>query len=621
MPTDERDRLAALRETVETAPGEADWRALCTLIASGDSGVRSDARDVRSELLEAHPDPAAGVAALGDLLTADGSVRRTAVDTLSRLVRRAPCELVPRVNELLAEPDGRLVGCAAYVVATAANQTPGLTKPAIPKLVEALDHEDLRVRSLSMYALATIARSYPRAVTAGVPRATPLLEFAGIAGGEPDRPGVDPVPDRDMPERLTPRLVRPRRQAAEFLETVGSVDPAALRPAVEPLGALLADVVADGADPPARAVRALFHVATVDPDLVRGAVDVETLRRLRESEAVGVGPAAENLLVELGELEGVTDGVGEVTLAARTEPVRDGDAERARALEMEIHEGAGVDLEEVLRLLRSTDAEIRDDAAFSAQFLADGRAADVDDRAEAFLGLVGDPHDCARGHLVTGPASLLPRVAASYPRRWLPALVDLLDHEEPRVRADALYVMAPAARTSPSSYRDRRPDVRERLRSDHPAVRRGALKVLAAIGTAYPDAVAEAVPRLDDHVRSEATVVEALVLVTVLARRRPAAVDPVVDDVLEVFRELAATDVDGGEAVTDPAGREAQLGDADRSRRVVLDVVFELAKTNPGVIRPEVPLVAELVEARVDGWQTALDVLVELDAVDEALRT
>lgn len=70
---------------------------------------------------------------------------------------------------------------------------------------------------------------------------------------------------------------------------------------------------------------------------------------------------------------------------------------------------------------------------------------------------------------------------------------------------------------------------------------------------------------------------------------------------------------------TDPVGREVHLGDGDLSRRVVLDVVFELAKADPDAIRPEAPLVAELVEARAAGWQTALDVLVELGAVDESL--
>lgn len=122
-----------------------------------------------------------------------------------------------------------------------------------------------------------------------------------------------------------------------------------------------------------------------------------------------------------------------------------------------------------------------------------------------------------------------------------------------------------------------------------------------------------------DDLRSAATVVEALGLVKIVARRRPAAVDPVVDDVLAVFRALAATDVDAGETVTDPMGHEVHLGDGDLSRRVVLGVVFELAKAEPDAIRPDAPLVAELVEARADGWQTALDVLVELGAVDESV--
>lgn len=495
MPTDERDRLAALQKTVETSPDDADWRTLCTLIASDDPDVRTEAQEVRTALVDAHPEPDAAVAELRGLLTDAEPIRRIAIDTLSRLVRRDPIALVPTVSELLTADDVRLVGCAAYVIATTANQTPGLVKPSIPTLVKLLDHDDLRVRALAMYALTTVARSYPREVTAAIPRATPLLAVAGIAGGDPDRIGVDPVPDREVPERLTPRLVRPRGQAAEFLGIVGDVEPAALRPAVEPLGALVGELVADGTDPPTPVLDALFHVATVDPELVRRAVDVGALVQLRESDRFGVAPAAENLLTELGELEGVPDGVREVTLASRTEPVRDGDAERAQALEMEIHRGAGVDLDEVLRLLLSTDPEIRDDAAFSAQFLGDGRAADVNDRAEAFLGLVGEPHDCARGHLVTKPGSLLTRVAVCYPRAWQPALVELLAHEEPRVRADALYVMAAAASTSPSSYRGLLPVVREHLGSDHPAVRRGALRVLTAIGTAYPDAVAEDGPR------------------------------------------------------------------------------------------------------------------------------
>lgn len=604
-------RLDSLRMTTHESPEQADWRVLCSLLKSEDTEIKTEAEDLRSTLIETHPNPEEAAEQLIGLLTEEASLRRTAVDTLSRLVRSDHSQLVQRIGTLLTSDGIRESGCACYVLAGATNQHTAVVKPYIPNLIGLLDHDDLRIRSLALYALNGAASSYPALTVDAVPAAAALLEYQGIAGGEPDKPGVAPVPNRDVPDRLTPRLVRPRDQAAEFLATIATTHPEEVIPAIDALVELIDRL--NGHDmgfPPA--IGALFPIARHSPSVVTEAEAIPALESCLDTDVIAVKTAALNVLNELGEDVSTTERIPSVTPADRDEPVQDGDLERAREMKMEIHAVEGVDLDEILRLLRSTDSEVRDAMAFSAQFLTDVRNDEIHARGAEFLVLVGEPHDCTRGHLVDGTPGLLSRVASTYPREWKPALEELLASDSPRVRADALSIMGSAAGSYPSGYRTELDTCIRYLDDEQPLLRDAALGVINALATAYPEDIVEHLPRIVAALNDETTRSMALAVLQTIAKRDAAGLAPVVDDVRGVFRTLATVDIDAGESVTDPAGRRVQLTEGDPSRRLVLSVLFELAKHDPTWILAVQPHLTELVEANVDGWQTALDILQEL---------
>ena len=147
---------------------------------------------------------------------------------------------------------------------------------------------------------------------------------------------------------------------------------------------------------------------------------------------------------------------------------------------------------------------------------------------------------------------------------------------------------------------------------EQPLLRDAALGVINALATAYPEDIVEHLPRIVAALNDETTRSMALAVLQTIAKRDAAGLAPVVDDVRGVFRTLATVDIDAGESVTDPAGRRVQLTEGDPSRRLVLSVLFELAKHDPTWILAVQPHLTELVEANVDGWQTALDILREL---------
>jgi len=611
----ERERLTTLETTIETTPEKADWRELCQLLSSDETDIRTEAEDLRSTLIETHPDLETTAETLIGLLSEESTIRLKAVDTLSRVVRTAPRELLPLAGSYLEQEDTdtRVVGSLAYVFAGVGNQTAALTKPYIPTLIDLLSHSDLRVQSLAMYALNNIAESYPSELHTAVEHVLPLLEYQGIAGGTPGKPGVKPVPERDVGERLTPRLVRPRNHALEFLQTVSNRHPDAIVPISDTLVALIRKLDQNDIRRLYAAFEIFFQIAKTEPDILNNTDAIPVLQQWYRADGVnqGIRVAAMNVLRELGQEIPTPHRVDTPTPVEHTGTVRDGDLERARALEMEIHRQEGVDLDEILRLLRSADSDIRDNAAFSAQFLTDHRTGDVHDRAEEFLALVGDPDDCTRRHLVR-PPGLLSSLVKAYPREYEHALFDLLEHDDHRIQADALQLIAAAADAYPSGYRSSLSEYREHLEDPHPLVRQASLSALNVIGNQYPEDIIEYVPRVTKELDTEVTRSMALTVLETVAKHRPTALTPVIPDILELFRELVTTNSDTGEPTTDPMGQRVQLTSGDPSYRRTLGILFELAKHDPDAIRPVEPLLAELVETRADSWQTALNIIIEL---------
>lgn len=597
MTATEDERLDALGTTIHESPGQADWEVLCSLLGSEEVPVKREAEELRHTLIDTHPDLAAATDELIGLLSTDGSIRRIAIDTLSRVVRSDPRPLTPRVRELLTSDDIRAIGGACYVLAGLAKQCPTVAKPSVSTLIALLGHEDLRVRSLAMYTLNNASSSYPTETSDAVPKAVRLLEYQGIAGGTPDQPGVTPVTNREVADRLTPRFVRPRKQAAEFLATIADTSPEAVIFAIDRCIDLIAEL--DVHDPGrSSAIEALSPLAIHCPDELIAAGSIPVLESCLETDPPNT--TALQILSDLGEDLSPPERIPMVTPVDRDEPVRDGDLERARAIEMEIHHGENVDMDEVLRLLRSSDTEVRDAAAFSAQFLTDNRVDELHARGEEFLALVGEPHDCTRKHLIEGLPGLLTTIASAYPREWKPPLMELLDADSPRVRADALSIMSDAATSYPHGFRTELERYVRYLDDDHPLVRNGALSVIGSVATRYPAAVAVYLPSIATTFDDTETRVGALAVLERIAEWNPGALAPVSDAVIAVGRDVDVETIDAGETVTDPLGNRVRLTDDDPTVRLLLAVLSAMAEHDPALVHPIQSELVAVAEAEID---------------------
>lgn len=605
---DDPPSLDELAATAERAPGSLSYRALCDYLSSEDTSTRCRAEDIRTTALAGLGDPAPAIEALRSLLVApDDDRRRAAVETLSRVARPFPNEVVAAVAPDLDAEDARRRGAAADILSRART---GAVRPHATALLDSVSDPDPRVGALALNAVAGFAEEFPEVVAPRIDVVEPFLrdEFVpedGRSGMRVIYSRLETEADTDDgepgPERLTNRAVRPFESAIAVCDAVSLTQPETVEPYVPRLVELAlreTPLVSTS-----RLLRIATRVARVTPEVVDPVQG--TVRDIAESDGPGA-PTARNLRRELGaDIPPREPHDLPAALATRDRPHTEADEDVLSGIDQRAMSG-DLGLDDILPLLYSEDTDTRDHAAWGMSCAHWGAAA-VDERATEFLGLFNEPDDCTRGHI----RQVLWSVVSARPEAWAPPLAELATHEDPLVREMATGLLGTAAGASPAFTRRYLPIVVDRL-DDQPEIRSRAFSTLASFVGAYPEETAAHVPGAVADLERRAAPSGALRYLRCLTRARPDAVDPYADEIRAFVTDLAGPDAIEERPVWE-LGSCSDVTEVDRALDTALEVCLWLAKSSPAAVAPLRPTLEAITAGRYYGRDSAHAVLATLD--------
>jgi hypothetical protein len=610
--------LDTLRDTAERDPANVDYRAVCAYLTSDDYETSKNAEEIRDIAIEAADDPRPIVNALRELQTVeDDNLRRTSVESLYRVVRAWPRTLAPVMAVDLDASDVRRRAAAADVLGRTAS---GAVRPHAAKLAKRLSDPDDRVAALALSALDGIVDEFPEAVTPYVSSVGPFLDDRWIPT---DSGGIRQVYskfDQDTSsgepgnEKLTNRAPRPFKTARSLVHSLALTHPTSLDPLLPRLRELATDPSAWSEVGVGTLIDTLTRIARAN----RNAVEpiVPAVERYVDSSHRRRRLAACNFLDELGQ-DRRYDELGKdrrqpnpvsvSSMAVRDIPPREDDEDILRGIDQRAIAGE-LRFDLVPELLRCTDPDVRDTAAWGLECGVVNYVDDVHRRAADFLGLLNEPHECTRKHLL----SLLGTVIKAYPEEWTPALRTLSSHDDPLVRAGALRLLASAATVYPALFAGDETLLSERS-SDVPAVQAASFAVLRDLAEPYPSLVEQYVPTATDAFSVDKTRLPALRFLATLARTRPTAVAPVADSVMAVVEQFA-----GPERIAERGQwgkkRGADVSTDDRVLKAALETCLYLAKRDSAAVRRVRPHAERVADGRYYGDGPAIAFLATLDA-------
>lgn len=606
--------LDELTQQAESQPESVDYLALCRYINDDDYDIQSRAKDVRKTVIVGLATPTPAVDGLKPLLDHDDDgVRRAAVETVNRVGRHWPREVVPSIVDELESADVRRRGAAADLLGRFGA---GYVRSHLSDLVERLADDDPRVAALALKAIASISESFPEAVAPELRAVGPFLadrwvpEAGGgmqvIYSGTDEK--ADPATGEPEGSRLTNAVPRPFGSATRSLHRVALTHPEAVEPFVTRILELLGPEEPGRYD--ARFVRTLFRIARTAPGTVEPALPL--LTEYADNAPRGPRVAARNVLRHVGIDVTPSDSVPlPEEMATRDRPIQEGDERLLSGLDERAVFG-DIDLDRVVPLFRCADVDQRDHAVWAVGCGAGALNEPVHERGTTFLSLLNEPDDDTRIHLI----ELLEPVVAAYPEEWTPPLMTLTRHANPVVRSASMALVASTASSFPALVRPDVAPIADRL-DDEPLVRKYAFLVLGKLAEAYPDAVASYVPNAVESIDDDSTRLFPFGFIESLARVNPSAAEPAIEPVCQVIETFA-----GPETIDDRAqwgvGEIDAVEFADMTLKAALEVCVWLAKSDPerlAVIRPHAERV---VGRRCWGKDVAQAVIASIDSARSA---
>jgi hypothetical protein len=610
---EEPSALDPVAEQAVNNPEKLDYRLLCQGLAADDYEISHRANEIRDEAIQHISTPATVFDALWSLLTDDGAtVRQAAVETLYRVVRVWPQELTPRVATGLTHSDVR---CQAAAADNLGRLPSGVVRPHVPELVDRLDDSDVRVAALSLNALLEITEDFPGVIAPHLDAIIPFLTSRWIrtngGGMKTVYSKTDHESDKEsgeLPgERLTNRATRPLKDATSALTAVSVRHPEAVAPMNSRLISLAEDLPTERAN---MLLPVFTHLVRYDPSMVEGVRPV--VERWAEEGRPSVSAEARTMLRELGiDVEGPAPLTPPDEMMSRTRPSRDEDEERLRGIDQRVITG-DVDLDQLVSLLRCRDAETRDGLLWG---LSCGRGTkletDIHQRADTFMSVLNEPNECARSHLF----ELLGAVVAKYPEAWVPALVELTNHDDILVRKGAVRLLGSAAGTAPQLVIGEIDLIRDALATDQ--LRKEGLIALRPLVAAAPEVSETFVPTVVAMIEVSELGQLALSVMNELSRRSPSSVTAAMDPTLELVHQLVSEESIEERACWSRESHVSDVGIGDRVLETAFEVSARIGAYNLDLVTGIRPHAERIISDRYYGYKSALMLLAVIKYADK----
>ena len=534
-----------------------------------------------------------------------------ATEVFRRLVIYSPQPVATALSEWLSDSNPTYRSRAVSGYKGIAKRNPTLLLPHISELIERVGERDPRIAAQAVDVLALIATEHPERSTEAVAPARRFLSDSWVPDATKSSPSylyAQNAPDAGYDPPLDSGIGQPwpMQQTLSLLANVAQHRPEAIDPVRGRVIELLSVIDRRAWSHVDPLFETITGIARTHPEALKTAIPV--LEDWAAGDDVsGRDLQAVNVLCELGRDVGTDERVEFGEFKPRTVETDADDLERAHEIEHSSDVSAG----EVLRLLHSTDSEVRDQAANGLMVNVGlpehgdpTLGEQVHERAGEFLALLQEPNGCVRQHL----HEALGEIAQQYPRQWLPALFDLAEHGSARAREGALRIIHSVAQETPCLVQNEVDSVMKHSDAQEQKVCAATLDVLTELAGAYPRQHVERAPWVASMLDETLSVkFAACKWMAALAASEPYALVPFVDGMHDVLRaSLGPERIDDRVVARFPAGG---FTSEDYIVRVATTAVFRIARSEPSVVDPVRADLERAVDHQVWGWQMALNAL------------